>query len=263
MEKSIFDLEIRIDTKREFSNIREILNEENAIYYNDHFRSLYDIINDDVFPIWKYKGIFVDFDDFCDGLGIDWNYNRCSEENFLLLIELLINLWKYIELKIDSYSKKHSSKRVIGYMQINLPLIIEKMNYQIKEERDKFRLVKRDSDIDSVLEIVPQSCAALLLDYNDIRNNNIEAKKRILKNIDLYVEKYKSKYKSYDSGLYDSIQTIVNEMGVNHPIKEKYKDLKDYELCIWYDKCFKMMIHLIRTEDIIKMKDERKKIVES
>ena len=261
MRKSIFDLEIRIDINREFENIKDILIEKNAIYYNRDYYSLYEVINDEIFPIWKYKGIFVDFDDFCDRLSIDWGYNHCSEENFLLLLELLINLWKYIELKMDSNTKNYNSKRVVGYMRINIPLIIEKMNYQINEEQDKLRLIKRDSDVDSILEIVPQSCATLLLDYNDIRNNNIDSKKRILKDIDLYIEKNKSKYKSYDRGLYDSIQTIVNELGVNHPLKRK--EINNGELCKWYDKCFKMMIHLIRFEEIIKIKDERKKLIQS
>lgn len=262
MRKSIFDLEIRIDTKREFSNIKEILNEEEAIFYNRNFRSLYDVINDEVFPIWKYKGIFVDFDDFCDRLGIDWTYNRCSEENFLLLIELLINLWKYIELNMDSDSERYNSKRVMGYMKINLPSIIEKMNYQIKEERDKFRLIKRDSDVDSVLELVPQNCAELLLDYNDIRNNTIQGKKTILKDLDLFIEKNKKTYQGIDKDTYNSIQIIVNKMGINHPIKdEPYKSFDEDKLIEWYDKCFKLMIHLIRTNEINEINNERKSFI--
>lgn len=262
MRKSIFDLEIRIDIKREFANIKEILMEENAIFYNRNFYSLYEVINNDIFPIWKYKGIFVDFDDFCDRLGIDWDYNRCSEENFLLMVELLINLWKYIELNMDSESKKYNSKRVVGYMRINLPLIIEKMNYQIKEERDKLRLIKRDSDVDSVLEIVPQSCAVLLLDYNDIRNNKMQSKKSILKELDLFIEKNKKTYQSIDKNTYNSIQLIVNKMGINHPIEEEpYKSFDDEKLIEWYDKCFKLMLHLIRTKEINEINKERKSFI--
>ena len=262
MRKSIFDLEIRINIKREFANIKEILMEENAIFYNRNFHSLYEVINNDIFPIWKYKGIFVDFDDFCDRLGIDWDYNRCSEENFLLMVELLINLWKYIELNMDSESKKYNSKRVVGYMRINLPLIIEKMNYQIKEERDKLRLIKRDSDVDSVLEIVPQSCAVLLLDYNDIRNNKIQSKKSILKELDLFIEKNKKTYQSLDKNTYNSIQLIVNKMGINHPIEEEpYKSFDDEKLIEWYDKCFKLMLHLIRTKEINEINKERKSFI--
>ena len=262
MRKSIFDLEIRIDIKREFANIKEILMEESAIFYNRNFHSLYEVINNDIFPIWKYKGIFVDFDDFCDRLGIDWDYNRCSEENFLLMVELLINLWKYIELNMDSESKKYNSKRVVGYMRINLPLIIEKMNYQIKEERDKLRLIKRDSDVDSVLETVPQSCAVLLLDYNDIRNNKIQSKKSILKELDLFIEKNKKTYQSIDKNTYNSIQLIVNKMGINHPIEEEpYKSFDDEKLIEWYDKCFKLMLHLIRTKEINEINKERKSFI--
>ena len=143
----------------------------------------------------------------------------------------------------------------------NIPKILEKMNYKLKELEDKVIIVKRDSDVDSILTVVSEDIADILLEYNDFRiKNNIEEKKKILKKIDLYIEK-NIKIKSFDKGLDDCIGTIVNKMGINHPIEEEFKTLTVTELIEWYDKCFLMMIHAIRTVEINKIKNERKKLI--
>jgi hypothetical protein len=262
MRKSIFDLEVRIDIDYEFENLKNLLFERNAILYQSSYYNLYEIINDEILPVWKYKGVIIDFDDFCNRLDIDWAYNSCSEEKFLYLIELLINLWKIIEYKIILENEEFCSKKILGYMRCSLPLIVEKLNYQIIDENDKLRIVKRDSDADSIIENVPNSCASLLLDYNDIRNNSINSKKTILKELDMYIEKNKKMYQSLENDTYNSIQVIVNKMGVNHPIKEEpYASFDDEKIVDWYDKCFKLIIHLIRKKVVKEINDERKSFV--
>ena len=261
MRKSIFDIEIRVDIDYEFERLKDILFEKNSLYYNRTDYSLYGFLNQEVFPIWKYKGMFVDFNDFLERLKINLSLNTCQEEKFLYLLELLVNLWKVAESKLDPSYEKYFSKRVIGYMRINLPLIIENMNYQIIEEHDRYKLVKRDSDVDSVLDIVPEDYAKLLLDYNDIRNNTIDAKRSILKELDLYIENTKKTYQEVDKDTYNTIQFIVNNMGINHPLKkEPYLSMNEVELIEWYDKCFKLMIHLIREKEVNEINKERKQL---
>ena len=153
MRKSIFDIETRIDVDYEFEKLKEVLGENNTLYYNGESYSLYKYLNDEILPIWEYKGIFIDFDDFSSRLEIDFRAHSCSKEKFLYILELLVNLWPIAEDMLDFDYKQCFSKKVIGYMQMNLPLIIERMNYQIKKESGKYRLIKRDSDVDSVLDI--------------------------------------------------------------------------------------------------------------
>ena len=51
-------------------------------------------------------------------------------------------------------------------------------------------------------------------------------------------------------------------MGVNHPIKdEPYKSFAEEQLLEWYDKCFLMMLHVIRAKEVKKIKNERKALV--
>lgn len=258
MRKSIFDLEIRINIDYEYDILKNILFEADAFFYQGNHYSLYSLLNEEIFPIWKYKGVFVDFDDFCNRLGIDLSRHSCFEEDFLYLIELLINLWYLVEHKLEPEYEKYFNKKVTGYMRNNLPLVVEKLNYKIVNENDKFKLIKRDPDVDSIIDIVPSSFASLLLEYNDIRNNNIKDKKRILKELDLYIEENLKNHKG--NPVYESIGSIVNNLGINHPIKKKFQELSEEELCVWYDKCFKLMIHLIRSDEAKKIIEERNKI---
>lgn len=263
MRKSIFELEIRVDIPREFFNLHNILNEPCAFYYKGEYYTLYKLLNNEIFPLWNEKGLFIDFSDFLDKIGIDFNESECSEEDFLYLLEVLINLWP-IAVKTLNFEKfgNSFSSRVVSYMCTYIPLMIEKLNCTIVNKNKNKIIIKRDSDVDSILDIAPDSCVELLLEYNDIRNNNLDSKMDILKKMDKFIEADKKVFKSINVETYNSIQTIVNKMGINHPIKEEpFKSLSAEELILWYDKCFKLMIHLIRQKEVNEINKARKEFV--
>ena len=269
--KSIFDLENRLDINNEFEKlVRELYEDRNAaLYAEDKYRpkeysTLIEAIDKMIFLKWKYRDTFIDVDEYLEHIGVDYErtliYGAAPIDkiNFLYFLEFLANMWVLIK-KEDSIEL---SQRAIAVMK-NIHKILEKMNYKLKELEDKVVIVKRDSDVDSVLTLVPVDIANILLEYNDFRiQNDIEAKKKILKDIDLYIEKHKEIKEQTDSELYNSIGMVVNKMGVNHPIKEEpFKSFKEKQLIEWYDKCFLMMIHAIRTVEVNKTKQERKELL--
>ena len=267
--KSIFFFFFRLDINNEFERfVRELYEDRNAAlyaedeYHQKEYSTLIELIYKKIFLKWKYRDTFIDVDEYLENIGVDYEktlmygVEPIDKTTFLYFLEFLANMWVLIK-KEDSIEL---SQRAIATME-NIPKILEKMNYKLKELEDKVIIVKRDSDVDSILTVVSEDIADILLEYNDFRiKNNIEEKKKILKKIDLYIEK-NIKIKSFDKGLDDSIGTIVNKMGINHPIEEEFKTLTVTELIEWYDKCFLMMIHAIRTVEINKIKDERKKII--
>lgn len=256
MRKSIFEIENRIDINKEYKKLMSALFERDTIYYNK-LMSLFDFINEYIFNIWEDRDTFVELEEFFTHIGLT-SKEYVSQESFLNFLELMINL---IDVLNENYSNEiFCSIKVKNIFEHNIPIILEKLNYKIVDMNNRKIIIKRDADVDSVLEILPENISNLLLSYNDIRCNNIESKKSILKNIDLYLESDSNKkiFKSLDSKLWDSIGTIVNKMGVNHPIQEEpFLSLKHDEIINWYDKCFKMMIHLIRMKEINSYKNER------
>lgn len=261
MRSSIFDIENRLDIRKEFDRLSSSLFHTEVLFYDSDYLSIFDFLDKYVFCLWKYRDTFTNIFEYLEHIGVEMNYdNIITEEAFLNFLEFLLNIWKTANDNINFNKITVLLPIYFEAISHNVPILLEKLNYKPIIEKDKVIIVKRDSDVDSILDVVTNDISNLLLSYNDIRNNNIDSKKKILKDLDLYIEKEKSKYKSYDNSLYDSIQTIVNELGINHPLKRK--EIKKDELCKWYDKCFKMMIHLIRYEEIIKIKNDRKKLVE-
>lgn len=268
MRKSIFEIENRLDIKKEFESLIDALYEKETIYYDHGFMSFFRFLNEYVFNLWEYRDTFTELEEYLEHIGITNRvinkYDVLTKETFLNFLELLMNLLLVIEKNIGLNKISFQNIKTKNIISHNVPLILEKMNYELYTEEDTIRIRKRDADVDSVLELVPEDISLLLLSYNDIRNSNVDSKKTILKKVDLYIDKYKSKYKSIGKDLLDSIETIVNKMGINHVSDElPFSNLSDSELCEWYDKCFKMMIHLIRTEDIIKIKKERNELIKT
>lgn len=264
MRKSIFEIENRLNIDAEFRNFKQCLFENDSIYFEDKFMNFFEFLNDYVFNLWNYRDTYINLREYLNHIGITREMllhgKNVDDTSFLNFLELLLNLKLVLEKKFN-FSNICYSIRVENIIEHNVPLLLEKMNYVSYQEGDKVLIRKRDADVDSILELVPEDIQTLLLSYNDIRNNNIESKKTILKKIDLFIEKRKGDYKSFNAPTYDTIQTIVNNMGINHPLEKKgYVDMTNKELIAWYDKCFKLMIHLIRIEEVNKINEERKLI---
>lgn len=267
MRKTIFEIENRLDIQKEFLKFVETFSEENGIFYDHYTMSFFRFLNVYIFNNWKYRDTYTDFYDYLEHIGIS-EYHldgrvEISEERFLNFLELILNLYEKVVLNEMDYNDiDFVNEKLRNIIPHNIPIILEKLNYIAEDKGDHIILVKRDADVDSILEIVPENISDLLLEYNDIRNNNIETKRNILKQLDLYIEEDKKKYKNIGAETYNSIQTIVNKMGVNHPIKEEpYSSFDETTLIKWYDKCFKLMIHLIRMKDIIEINKERNSLV--
>ena len=262
MIKSIFDIENRLDIQKEFMKMVEVLHKyDKGIYISGYgYTSFIHYVNCEIFKNWPYRDTFLTVEEYIEHLGITDEIlqfkKRITEEIFLYYIQFILNM-------TNNYEYNHTDKKdLLIALMANIPLILEKMNYRAKYTDEKVIIVKRDADVDSILDKVSLPMAERLLEYNDFRiKNNMQEKKEILKAVDLYIEQNKKELSGIDNKLYNAIGTIVNEMGVNHPINKKFKYLTEKELLEWYDKCFLMMIHLIRGLEINKIKRERENLI--
>lgn len=270
MVKTIFEIENRLNIQKEFDKFISILhNNTNLIYTNsragDNRMSYVSLIDKVAFKKWRYRDTFITVEEYLENIGIDKyvisGSKYITEEIFLYYLEFIKNMTSIVLNEDVIYKYDESFSAILD----NMKIILEKMNYMFKKVEDKYIITKRDSDVDSILDKVPQKISEVLLEYNDFRNkDDIEEKKKILKKLDLYIEENKKIILGIDSKLVDSIGTIVNEMGVNHPInKEPYISLRESELIEWYDKCFLLMIHAIRTTEVNDIKKQRQELVKN
>lgn len=251
--KSIFDIELRISIEEEFEKIMGVFFRENTIIYERNWFSFIELLNDYYFCEWKYGETCLSVEEYLNYIGVydDRFYNgvNLSEESFLMLLEFICNMTLIIHDDVKEDIIRFKSAQLKKVLYTNVPLILEKMNYQIVINQGLAKIIKRDSDVDSVLDIVPEDISELLLSYNDIRiKEDIKEKGSILKKLDLYIEKRKNKYKQYNNRTYDSVQFLVNKLEINHP--KSNIEIDEKEQLNYYDKCFVLMLHLIRTEKI-------------
>ena len=263
--KSIFDIENRLDVKKEFRKFVKIFHMTSSIKngYIGEWVTLFKFFDIKVFKNWKYRDTMLNTTEFLEHIGVSKpiieGHLPIDKDTFLRYIEFVLNMLLESKYQIQNCDRDEILDATIK----NIDTILEKMNYKYEKIEDRVILTKRDSDVDSVLEYISKDIAECLLEYNDFRiQNDIEAKRKILKDIDLYIEK-NMKGKQIDEEVKNSIGMIVNKMGVNHPITEEpYKSFTEKQLLEWYDKCFLLMIHAIRTVEVNKIKNERKQLLQ-
>ena len=259
MRISIFHLNDKTSYKDEYTKIIKVLNSK-CISFNKKNYTYFEFINTYLFNNWKFRGTYLDCYEYLDFIGVNLNSKKISFDSFINFIEFILN----IQLLLNSL--KHYSENTLlsvkckSILLHNIPLILERLGYQAYELDDKVLIYKKDIGYSDLFNIVPDDIHELLLSYKSINNNGIKSKRIILNKIYLFMSKDVDKYKSYNSTLFNIIKIIVNKMGVIGDIDKKYSNLSNYKLRKYYDYCFDIMCYLIKTEEILKYKDEIREV---
>ncbi len=254
--KSIFELENRIiDPSFEMNRLYSNFFSRERLITKEYSEYIFvEELNEKIFPTWPYRDTFITVDEYLKFLGVTGR--TFDNEAFLYFLEFVSNISSYAINKMGY----RLCDPILTACIVNVPRILEKMNCKFKQEGDKYIIVKKNSDIDSIVQHVPETITDLLLTYGDFRiEKDIKAKQTILKKLDLYIEKSKKELRGYDNGLYQRIQQIVNKLGVNHPIEPPYDKLNRDELLEKYDECFTMMTHLLRYDAVKQIEEKNKK----
>lgn len=262
MPTSIFDIEVRLDINKEFNKIAKHLHRTGrTTYAGGCMYSFVEAINSYAFKVWPYRGTAITCEEYLENIGLPTYYFAdgigIEKNKFLYYLEFIYNMYKFAIYRGLIRIESESVKAIIK----NLDIIVEQMNYEFIKKDDKYLLVKRNADIDSILTLVEKDIASLLLEYNDFKiKDNLQRKNEILKSIDKYIEKNQSEYSKLDKDAYSSWGYIVNNFGINHKINEKFQNEEKQSLINWYDKAFMLSIHLIRLTKMKEINSERKSL---
>lgn len=257
MRMSIFNLNNNDTYKDEYIKIIKVLNSK-CITIQKKTYSYFDYINTYLFNNWKYRNTYIDCYEYLKFIGVNVNSKKISLDAFINLIEFILNIQILIESNKyynDNTIYSVPAKSIIFH---NIPLILDKLNYQAYDLDDKVMIFKKDIDYEDLFSIVPDDINELILSYSNINNNGIKTKRIILNKLYNYLLSDIEKYKSYNSSIFSSIKLVINKMGVVGDIDKKYQNLSNYKLRKYYDYCFNMMTYLLRTEAINKYKEELK-----
>lgn len=258
MRISIFQIERNSNYKEEYLKMIKVLNTK-CITFDKKEYTYFDYINTHLFHNWKFRGTYLDCYEYLESIGINLKNKKISKEAFLNFLEFILNIQLLIHnLKYYSENTKFSvkCKSIITH---NIPILLEKNNYEAYSLEDRIIIAEKNIDYEDLGNLVPDDIYSLLLSYTSRNNNGIKMKRIILEKIYQYIQKDMEKYKSYNTSIYNSIKLVVTKMGIEGELDKKYQSLTNYKLRKYYDNCYQMMIYLIRTEMILKYKEEIKK----
>lgn len=257
MRMSIFNLDNNDTYKDEYIKIIKILSSK-CITINKKTYSYFDYINTYLFNNWKYRNTYIDCYEYLKFIGVNINSKKISLDSFINLIEFILNIQILIESNKyfnDNTTYSVPAKSIIFH---NIPLILDKLDYQAYDLDDKVVIFKKNIDYEDLFSIVPDDINELILSYSNINNNGIKIKRIILNKLYNYILSDIDKYKSFNSSVYQSIKLVITKMGVVGEIDKKYQNLSNYKLRKYYDYCFNMITYLLRTEAINKYREELK-----
>ena len=274
MVKSIFNLENRTDLKTEVFRIGKITAQKEFSILGDSEKifTFWELV-DSCFELWPYRYTATNSSEYFKLKGISKNLQKMSNEEYFYYLQFIFDFinWfdgcenfsiiqKKFENELHTLLLDNSLKLLIILQ--NIRTIAELCNYNIKKVGEHCTFIKRDADVDSILPALEneENIRFVLLEYNDFRiENDIKQKRIILKQIGDYLEPRRKFYNSYNKTLTDRIFNLLNKMKIRH-FDADQKEFSDQEYLDWYDKLYKMMIHLIRTPTIVEIQNEVKKL---
>lgn len=277
--KSIFDIASKsLNISNETNRIVKMFSEEETLYFHSRGCTIVEYIDACVFQNWKWRGHFIDVDDFMEGIeyeNIVYRGQHYDTESFLTLIELVYNFWElsYRDLIAEDSKLKWSGNfyHLEDVMNDNL----QKYNHKAYNCDDRILVIEDKPEVTAVSEIVEQNLAVDVIRYNHRSiKGDLEGKREILVKLAYVLEPKESALSGIDNQFKSDLFYLLNTLGLRHnnldPEGKQYKafvaNMAEEELEHWYDETYQMcLLAFLRIEHIERKKaiNELKKKVEA
>ena len=274
MVQSIFDLEVRLDFDKEYKRLIEMI-ESPSFDVPYKSRLTFEQMASVVFPFWPYRHTARTVLEYFELKHINFASSAFSREDRLYNIQFLSDFihWigDYPHHIANGYDRgdverlltelEDINHRIFVMLSQNIREIIESLNMEIRTINGHITFIKGDADVDSVLSQLEteSNIRLLLLSYNDFRvESSLEEKQQILKKLADWLEPQKDRYKAISPNLTSDVFSALNNGNIRHNNQRQWIFETREEQIKMYDKIFKLILHLIREEDIKKIHEEIK-----
>lgn len=260
LRKTIFELECRSDLVSDFTIT--VTDLDTTKVTTKALGSIYlkQLLNECI-KTWPYRQGASSISSYASAKRFNV-FDTDKEADILYSYELFLNLLHWAptydanRADILSFSDSSTVHEECARCIENIEYKLEMINLRVRKittgKTPQYVISKRDAQVDSVIEAVPE-LSEVLLSYLDVRNrNDEEAKKAILKAIADHLEQ-KRKDKCYQgteySRLCENLFIVFNNASIRHKNSQQWK-LKKPERMRLYDQTFKAAIHLMQMEDV-------------
>ncbi|RHR14286.1 hypothetical protein DW760_11550 [Coprobacillus sp. AM29-13] len=273
MVKSIFELEKRTDIRKECLRMEEYLDRPQFIKIDGYSgKSTFWSMANSCFKFWPYRYTATSVYDFFDLIQLPMKVKEMNNTEYFYYLQFIFDFVMWIssynddvifdiDPNEDLYDLFFDNEDEFDLITTNIKIIMEFSNYSIEKINDHYTFIKRDADTDSILSIIENEndLRLALLEYNDFRiENDINEKRIILKKLGDYLEPKRKEFNSINKSLTDDIFYMLNKFYIRHNNDGNIKFDSNTDYIKWYDKLFKMIIHLIRSKYILDVQKELK-----
>lgn len=278
--KNIFDVASdSLDIRNEASRIVKMFYEDDSLYFRNSGYTLVEYVEAFAFEEWKWRGHFIDVDDFLDSVGFDDIVNRCSFmdiEAFFLLVELVYNFWELANRDLTSDHSELAWGGNFFHLEHVMNDNLQKYNHKAYKHDDRVLIIEDKPEITAVAEIVEENLATQVIRYNHRSlKGDLDSKKQILIVLGAELEPKRKSLQELNKQLSEDIFFMLNNIDIRHNNRNpmdpsKYKEfvykMDNDQLEEWYDELYQMMLLAILLLDNVdrcaKVKDLKSSIIE-
>lgn len=248
--KNYFEkLEREINLQREYEKIESLVLQSEAF-------GIPSIENDieRYFINWKYKAYYLSFYEIREQLGFTYGFDGVvavsygsidSINDFFDYCEMIVNMIYIIPegKRLSHVDNINKIKRLVNYD-------LNSLNHEIRKIDDKYLIIQKDAAVSEVVDIVKDSLAKIILEYNHyLLKGDLERKKAILLKIAHVLESKKQEIKKINYQLHSDYSYLINNFNIRHNncdisntknYNEKFVKMSDQEKEEWYDEIYQM-----------------------
>lgn len=245
-------IEQNLNLQNEYEKLEKIV----LKYTNEYNMSLNDEI-ESYFDLWKYKKNYLSFAELRSHLGFtytkawDYSFNAKIEsiDDFFVYCEMILNMILVVLPEEAQIVNDNIIKKIIYIINYDL----ESLNYTIsKMSDDQYIIIQKNAAVSEVVELVEQTLADSILEYNHyVLKGDLEKKKNILVEISNALEPKRTEINEINKQLCSDYFYLINNMNIRHnncdktdvgKYNEKFDILKSEEKEEWYDDIFQMSL---------------------
>ena len=254
--KSIFDIASEsLNISNEANRIVKMFYEDDTLYRNSSGYTIVEYIENYVFEEWKWRGHFIDVNDFMESIEYESIVHRCQyydTESFLTLIELVYNFWELAHRDLIAEDSELKWGGNFYHLEDVMNDNLQKYNYKAYNCDDRILVIEDKPEVTAVAEIVEQNLAIQVIQYNHRSlRGNLDTKKQILIALGSELEPRRKELQALNKQLSEDIFFMLNNIHVRHNNRDpkdpsKYKEfifkMDDGELEEWYDELYQMLL---------------------
>lgn len=214
-------------------------------------------IEDDIeryFKNWKYKANYLSFNEIREQLGFTYTFDGIVAKSYGC-INNTNDFFDYCEMIVNMIYTIPEGKRLFHEERINelqrlINYDLNYFNHEIRKVGDKYLIIQKDASVSEVVDIVEDSLAKIILEYNHyVLKGDLETKKNILVKIANALEPKRSEIKGINNQLYKDYFYLINNMDIRHNNCDS-SDTSNYNAYFdkltlkekeeWYDEIYQM-----------------------